>query len=754
MPTEIKLLDRESFAALLSNKPLGDAGVGPALPGAAIASDQTFSGESLSVNVHGDFTLRAFNSPDDADPDGILGEPVKDVAADAIQPQIQLAADAAYVKYRAEAGIKATAGKTLEALGFALKGKVEGEGLVIFADYQRRTRDIVTRDAVLDGLKQLRSSFRLADVLDLKSGEAVSQQVVGRLSASVEVAWSDVFTGAIGPLARLAGSGISVLLKVSAAATFKASVSFSDDFLLVFSKVNDTEWRIGLRKAKTRAAAVGLDLGATVEFADPGQVQEILGSAIEGLIGEPLDKVETILRKSTLQDLSAEQRELADRLIARLGLDRALATLAMIRDKIADIRKKIGDTVKEIATAKVTLGFTYEYQRIRQDTTVLQCRVTAPVLTRHHPDLIKGRLGSLLVEAADKGAAGSVLEHFLYQKTIKTERSWGFSLSIGKWLALGGRDRKALVKVERRSAENQLQLSYVGTRAYRNEDQDKDAWSADLSASMPTFSRAPVPLVSEFQTGVAFNWFEDHDKLNDDTLGAWIDMAVLWGAVSNDEAARQREQLSTSTLKKKCSFVAQLTFPHQAFAIMRTRIAAANVKELGAPLGAAMGFMREAGRDSVVLRRRLYGPLWEFYLSNPDHADRSGRDFAETARQHLAKQGFANLASREQIYGGSTKAGDETVFCGLIDMNPHTMQNCRDFINGVKRLNLDVLSTAPDHGNVERVFEEMENFWRQSHHVRAVGAYLLDVAKATGVLVQVGRSISINVGTDVFVLAS
>jgi len=57
------------------------------------------------------------------------------------------------------------------------------------------------------------------------------------------------------------------------------------------------------------------------------------------------------------------------------------------------------------------------------------------------------------------------------------------------------------------------------------------------------------------------------------------------------------------------------------------------------------------------------------------------------------------------------------------------------------------------------VFEEMENLWRQSHHVRAVGAYLLDIARSTAVLKHVSRSLAITVlpGTaneQVMVIAS
>jgi len=59
--------------------------------------------------------------------------------------------------------------------------------------------------------------------------------------------------------------------------------------------------------------------------------------------------------------------------------------------------------------------------------------------------------------------------------------------------------------------------------------------------------------------------------------------------------------------------------------IVRARVASAEPKELGAALGAAMPWMDLAGRQSVALRRRLYGPLWASYLADPDHVHRRVR---------------------------------------------------------------------------------------------------------------------------------
>jgi hypothetical protein len=742
MPPEVKLENPGSFQALISEKRICDPSIGPDLPGASIASSQSLAGDVLSVNLHGELRLRAFNSKDDVDEDGVVGDVPNDLPDVALRPQLQLPASGALLKYRASAGLKAKAqGKTLGSLGFALEGGLD----VVLADYHVHPCDESTRSAVIHDLTRLRTSLRLKDVLALAPGEAVTQQVVGRLSAAVELSWSDVFIGQAGALSRLAGPNASVLFKVAAGATVRASVSLTDEFLLAFSRVDANRWRVGLHKARTREAALGLDLGVSVAFADERQVAGILNAAIEGVIGRPLSEVDALLKKASLDDLTTAQRRVAEFLLDRLGLDRVTSTLETVRKRIDDIRERIRETVEAVAKARVSLGFAYEYRRMRQDTTIGQCLVSKAAVERHHKALVRGRFDELFSEAASE-TPGVTLEHFLYQKTIKSEASWGFSLSVGKWLAIGSRDTRTLLTVDRLSATGKVQRAFVGTRAYRETGDDIDRWAGDLSASMPKFSRDAVPAVSEFQTAVALSRFDEHSKLKADALAAWLDLAVLWDVISDADVARIRDSLKDA-IGRKCSMVAQVAFPHRAFAIMRTRIAAADPREFGAFLGAAMPWSDEPGRQTVALRRRLYGPLWERYLADPDHVHRDGRQFVGMARQHLIGQGFRNLADMEQLYLVTPqRPHDGNVFAGTIDLNPRTFQNCRDFFNGVKTLNIGVISGQPDAGVIKDVFDKMQSLWRQSHHVLAAGAYLIEIARVTAVLEETVRSMSVTIG--------
>ena len=756
MPVDVKLLKPEDAKVLLSAKPLGDPAVGPALVDAVIAADQSFAGKAITVSLGGTLSIRAFNSEDDEDDDGVLGEPAAEGPGGGLAPQLRLTSNDAFVKYRCAATVKATAaGTALRSLGFDFEGSAE----LVLADYQRHPRTADARTAVFQGLTALRSSLRLADVLDeLRPNEAVSQQLVGRLSAGVEVSWADVFSGPIGPVARLAGTAAPLLINVNAGASLSARVSLTDDFILVISRESDDRWRVGVRKARTRDAALALDLGVEVQL-DQKHLEAVLGAVIDAVLGERLARVEALLTSGgALERLPDAQQKLARALLERFGLS-TTPSLEALRDRVAAIKAGIAHAVAEVAAAKLRMGFAYEYRRVRQDTTIAQCVLTRAGLTAHHPELVRGNIGPTLADAS-AGVNGASLERYLNEKTLRTERSWGFSLSIGKWQA-GSRDTKTITRVERTSAAGLRQDSFLGVRAYTETGDPKPKWSVDFAADMPAFSRSlSGPLMSEFQYGLSFAWFEDTKKLNGDTLDEWLDLAVLWGACTEGELPRHREALGEG-LKKKCSMVAQLTLPPEAFSIVRARVAGAEPKALGASLGAAMPWMDLAGRQSVALRRRLYGPLWASYLAEPDHVHRRGRDFSQAAREHLVSQGFEPLGSLERLYQITlTRNGDPLTFAGSIDLQPSTIQNCHDFFNGVRLLQDNVLSAAPAGHVMGSVFEQMEELFRQHLHVRALGAYLLDVARATGVLRHAGRSLALTVGGEksgggeVFVIAS
>jgi hypothetical protein len=739
MPSRLDLFAPDALQAL--GQRLDSPTVPTDLLQVALVPNQSFGNAILTVNVGSTLTVSVFNSNDDEDVDRVVSHAAKaDGPVSESRPLLVRRPGLAFVKYRATASLKASQpGLALAALGFDLLAKADGGGEVILADYHRHDGADTIQQAILADLRVMRSSLRVEDVLGLRENEAVAQQVVGKVSASVKVSWADVFSGPVAPLTRFLRVGAPILINVDAGASVTMSVSFSDDFRLVFSREASDRWRVALEKADTRDAAVGVALKASASVADPDALKAVLNAVVEGVLGKALKDVDALLAQASMQALSASQRAVAEFLVDRLGLDPLRATLDDVRARVEAIRARALGAIEEIVTAKVELGFAYQYRRILQHTTVLEATLTRSALQRHHGELVRGSFGGVL-----GNAAGVAVTHFLYETSTTVLKAWGFSLRVGSWFDIGGTDKKQIHTVERRSASNLRQIAYLAERSYQEAGTKKPKWTVELVAEMPAFASSPVgPLVSEFDFGLRFAWHEVRQSLNEGTLAQWLDLAVLWG-VCPESSLEGVSAVMRASLGQPCACAVRLAVPPAAFLRMRPLVAAAAPANFATFLGAAMPWLGdEPGRRSVATRRQLYGDLWKLHFSNP--ASR-GRDFGFVAHARLSEQGYKSLAWREMRYVETPGAGgDATTFCGLIDLNGNTAQACQDFIAGMQVLSESILSSRQAGPKViPGVFEQLEELWKQSLHVRALGAYLAEVAGGCGVAQHLTRSFALT----------
>lgn len=741
MPEQLKLLNPGAVRDLLTPLPLGGVnGIDSEALAVELAPAQSFAGEALTASVRTGFSIRAFNSPDDEDEDGVVGAPPLEATEVDFSPHLEVDASTAYLKYRGEVALKAkVTGTPLRELGFEL----DGEAALVLSDYRRHPPSAPTRDTVFGDILALRCTLRLADVLALGEREAVAQQMAGRVSATLEFAWSDVISASAGRLTSLIGAAGPVGVRTSAGATLTVRVSFADDFVLVFSREAADSWRIGLRKARTRAVHLGLALGVKVEV-DAGRLDALLKETFVELVGVDRGVVDKLLGKLSVDKLKAAERAVFTTVAKRLGLDPDNATIERVRERVDRLSAGLEQALAVTIQGKVEAGFVHDYRRIKQTTTILQCLVTKAGMTKHHAAVVRGQFAELLREAESSSAAVR-LEHLLYHNSIKTERSWGISLSLGKW-ATGSRDTKTLERIEQVSVGRaQRRHAYVGERSYEDKDERARQWSVVFSADMPAFVSDAVPRVSAFDIGISLVWHESKAKLDAKTLGRWLDHAVLWGALDESRAEEARERCKEA-LKTKALGVLQLTVPAPVFDIVLAEAAGRGAGSLASALAAAMPWNGDDPFGQIASgRRRVYEALWQQFLEHDGSLP--GREWSRLAVDHLRGQGAGTLANLERFYSQAS-ANPASTFGGLIDLNPDTRRQCQAFAAGLQRLHEKRSSGAPDAGVIPQVFEQLEDLWAQSLHVRATGKYLLDIARSAGATAGTTRSFTLTMGTD------
>jgi hypothetical protein len=274
---------------------------------------------------------------------------------------------------------------------------------------------------------------------------------------------------------------------------------------------------------------------------------------------------------------------------------------------------------------------------------------------------------------------------------------------------------------------------------------DTVKWSADFNAEMASFARDP--LVSHFSLGVHLLWEQTIDHLSETDVDVLLDAAVLWGVMTQLDAATVRPQL-VARAGRSCDASVQMTIadrgPRTAF---RTILASLDrAPGIATALGAAMPWQAGSiGRTHVAVRRNLYGPLWQAYLDRPAM---SPSLLAASAQHAFADGDFADLGFEELQF----RARGPFTFAGLADLNSNTPARAKGFREALDALHAALDSGASSQPTLGSVFHDLSAFWEQSHHIRAAGAYLLEAARTAGVLDDVGRTATFTIDgkTEVF----
>ena len=687
-------------------------------------------GATLSINPRGAFSVAVLNDEQDSDTDGVLQKDGAETPQGTLPPHFLLK-DGPWLKLRAEAGIKASVAADLGAFVGIEAG---GDASIAVAQYHQQKPETTARAAFLDAITTPGFATRLEDVVDLGIGDVVLLRRGGSISASVTVTASDLFTGQIGTLGRLLGSRGPIVVAFAAGATLEFEVAVKDDFVIVFSREAKDAWRAGVRRAKSSRVAASVDAGIEAKLKNPGAIQKLVKDVLASAVGQPLSKVKALLAKATLEDLKPAERKIFEAVAERLGVGGVIASLQDLRERIADLEAKVDGVVRDVVQTRVSLSFAYEYSRVAEHVNLLQVKLTGKALAAFHGDLVAGRTVPVL-DTVRQGSPGVTLDTYLHQKTLTRSASWGFSLGIGKWVDVGGTDFRTVKKVERTNLEGALQRSYLGTRGYKGRWVGETFdWSVDLRADMKDYAK-PVK-VSNYTFGLHLAWGATQKSLSEEELEQWLDVAMLWKVLTDSAAAR--DALS-SAIGRKAQVTVQLTVPNTVVRSVLPLIAATTPESFAGAMAAAMPWMEMLPvRKDWRQRRAAYTPLWERALSG---VTLSGSDWGRIAAEHLRAAGIVDAGDFER---NRVAPNDPFSFAGLVQINGDVRQTCLAFATGARILHAAILADQQDQGTVGAAFKAMDDLWAQSHHVRAVGVRVLDLALQTGQLHEVTRTLLVR----------
>ncbi len=238
----------------------------------------------------------------------------------------------AWLRYSFVGGLTAEAKAKLQAVNVG----VDASSQLVFSDYRVHKPADPAELTVAADLTTLRTALSLSDVLAMGPSEALYYQIRGDLAFSVKVSWADVFTKTLSEISSALPSSeaFAIEIDVSAFASFK--VTLSDDFILVFWRDAANQLHAGVRKASTRGTAFALGVNVIAKFENPDDITKLAAKFLDGVLGEPLAKIDEILNAATGGTLDETQKKIFDRLVKVLGVEDAL-------DQVAEARTKLGE---------------------------------------------------------------------------------------------------------------------------------------------------------------------------------------------------------------------------------------------------------------------------------------------------------------------------------------------------------------------------------------------------------------------------
>lgn len=631
--------------------------VGDSLLETKVTSPTSIGGVPLSPSAQ--IAVRVFNRPEDRDEDAVFGS--------GAPPHIAFDLQSAWIKYKLSARVDSPAKIAIAA--------VKAGGEIALADYRVHRATDRAFAAMTDDLDSPRSLLSLDDVKKLAPGEALLMEISGALSASVALAWSDILGAKLPELLEDLPERLPVAVRLQSTFSATASLRVTDQFSVVISRTPDEDYRIAVKKAKSRNHRFGIELEAGLDANASEAIAKELAPVFDALTE------------------------------AAAGRDAILS-------RIEELRSKIGQKLDALFQWKAMAGFAYEYARIDESAAIADyILLDDRQIDDDHARAIAGDWARI-AGALRQDTSERALLRYLNETTLTRRSAFGFSLGIGKWLTVQAQEQSVFMQSTRTSLDGFRLITSKGTRRYDEKSipQNDFEWIVDLEAQMKEFLSAPTS--RDLDYGLHYAVILERGAISENDLDRMLDFAAMWDVCTPDRST------FAAAIGQRGSLRVQMLFEREALAA--TLGAFGDVAAWAEPLAAAMPYMSSfAERRAFAARAAVYAPAWERWLAG---ATLSGPEWAALLRPSI-RSGLILLEERAL----------PASFAWTIDEgHPQLRARLDAFMRGAEKLHEAMTSEQPPE-RIADAYALLQQFWSQRLYIAASGRYLLDRAKAAGV---------------------
>jgi hypothetical protein len=625
-------------------------------------------------------------------------------------------------------------------------------------DYRRHPATDKVAEDVLAEIAKPRLPYRIGDLREMAAGDSVGLVASGTLAFSAAFTYADLLPGTVSILDQHLGVAGAAAFEISTGAKVEVDFSADDELSLIFSRGTARDFSIDVKKVETTRLGATGTLGVTARFKDPTQLATLVQSYLTARLGTPYQQIQSLLGKlATATDasqLSPAEQQLLQAIVTKLNLGDVQAQFNAVRTKIlalpADLQNELVSTLSD----QLQFAFTASYTRIETDQTLVSFEASDASLEKLLPSLVVGDLRPVTAALTGPGSSDLLLHNYLSSQQITTQRSFGFSLSIGGWAAMGKTTTTVSESTQKNIAQQaqQVRWSFDGTVVYQSKwgNPVGESYGFELTAAMPDF--APQPTAANLTLGAKLSWIWE-DVLSPALETRILDLANIWRIL--DIADRDKQVAALSRLAGQ-----------SVHAELALTLSDPGVRSLVCPQNAWINAMAES------LPRLLApesSPVVDFRQRQKIYPGVAAWTFGQTSGAQLGRvpsyaESVPPLSTLDEIKlrqidlpTGPNQDNNWAVYSLDALWNPAeaAMRKLYDQVSAALLTLRSFLASEADYHSISKAFSGLQAVAKQEYPARLLGSLVSQVLGGGGIVGLVSGALTVTPtgGGDAIVLA-
>ncbi len=581
-----------------------------------------FDDSSIKIAPKAKFAISLFNNKKDEDNQKI----VNTSANDNLDPLLTIDNANAYMKYGLVGGVDGEGSIEFETLELPVSVGITGSLQYGLFAYHRHSRDTTVLQALYKDLKEPRNFIQASSINDLKEGQAVAFQWVGKAGFKATIEWADLLSSIAPSLAKFKADTDILKLSIGIGASTTIDFSYDDTYLIVVSKNDDKKYIVEVRKsdsfAKGVSTKVGIEVNTELSKAAADKIEELK----ESVTAQALEVSKPVLQKlkkwaASTNRLPPELKQSAKKAIEKqLGvpIDQVdAAAEKKLKEAINGLFKTISEKAHTYAKQTIKLGFEWSYRTVKSGQTLIRAEFDSFAKFRpFHRALLKGDIAALQEKTKEDPA-----DFFLQTLSFRRISKFSMGASLGKLSNQEysfSKDRTVTITKDR---EGKIQPSFTMTsdlfwgEETKRSDEDQ-SYSVGLSGQSSDMRDANAFKLSDFDE-LTFSLAQTNSDniATKSEIQDYVDTARIWGYIPGDLDSLKSVVNAIYEIgkTKKLKIAGSLTLNREALIKLLTSEADASATDkdlwsVALALG-MQGFQLQSELYDLDTRIAFYGPV-------------------------------------------------------------------------------------------------------------------------------------------------